>query len=257
MEEREQFDGTWSPPPERLLLQRPAVHVWLVQLDHPGLDLPACKELLSPAEKERASKFRFDRDHRRYLVAHAALRLILAAYFSVPSRDLSFVSGPRGKPRLAPLPGKDSLAFNLSHSHEIAVIAVTRRGEIGVDVEYVKENFPFDEVARRFFSPAEVAALTALPPELQRRGFFKCWTSKEAYLKAKGTGLFGKLDEVELVLTEERSVRVNGAVPGWTLGSININRSYVGAFVVEETQYELTCYRWQPNAVVLPADTQV
>jgi 4'-phosphopantetheinyl transferase len=244
-----EFDGAWSSPPDQPFLQNQAIHVWLVQLDSLRLDIAACEELLSVLEKKQASSFKFDRDHRRYVIAHAALRSILAAYLLVPPRALEFISGPRGKPKLAPVPGKDSVAFNLSHSHEVAMIAVTRRSEIGVDVEYVKDDFPFEEVARRFFSPAEVATLTRLPSELQRVAFFKCWTSKEAYLKAKGTGLYGKLDEVELLLTQEHAVRVNGAVAGWSLGEITISRSYVAAFVLQGSDYELSCYHWDPSAI--------
>jgi 4'-phosphopantetheinyl transferase len=246
-----EFDVTWSFAPDHPQLKKQDVHLWLVQLDDPRLDIECCEELLAAGERDRASRFKFKRDRRRYLVAHAALRSILARYLLVSSRDLEFSSGARGKPKLAPLPGTDTLAFNLSHSHEVALVAVSRQGEIGVDVEYVKRDFPFQAVAERFFSPKEIAALTGLPSQLQSVAFFKCWTSKEAFLKAKGTGLFGELDEVNIILTDHEAVRVNGTLTDWALSEITINKNYVAAIVVEAGEHELSCYHWRPAEVGL------
>ena len=157
-----------------------------------------------------------------YTVAHAALRSILAGYLNVTPGDLEFEIGRRGKPRPAPTFTKDKLEFNLSHSHEVALIAVTREKEIGVDVERVREDFAFVEVAERYFTAGELSAIRALPQDLQRRAFYQCWTSKEAFLKAKGVGLSGELDEVEILL--DPSTRAPAMAGGHSLGIPPENR---------------------------------
>jgi 4'-phosphopantetheinyl transferase len=145
---------------------------------------------------------------------------------------------------MAPIHDQKKIAFNLSHSHEAAVIAVAQGREIGVDVEWVREDFAFDELAQGFFTTREVAALHALPPHLQRKAFYKCWTSKEAFLKAKGTGLSGQLDEVEIVLTDH-VVRVQGKIPNLTLIELTVYAGYVAALVVDGVEPRLTYYAWE------------
>ncbi len=162
-------------PSSSLVIRENEVHIWLVQTNGESISLGDFKDLLSSVEQDRASKFKFETDRRRYITAHAALRSILSIYVNSPARELQFASGPYGKPKLAPIHDKKKIAFNLSHSHEVALIAVTQDREIGVDVEWVKKDFPIREVAERFFTPKEVTALRALPEHLQRKAFFKCW----------------------------------------------------------------------------------
>ena len=170
----------------------------------------------------------------------------MSNYVNSAARELQFDSGPYNKPKLAPIHAKKKFEFNLSHSHERVLIAVTRGREIGVDVERVREDFAFDEVAQRFFTPREVAALHALPLHLQREAFYKCWTSKEAFLKAKGTGLSGQLDEVEITLAGEKHVRINANVPGWSLAELNVCDGYEAALVSEGEPVAVHLYRWEP-----------
>jgi len=219
-------------------------HVWLVRADDAALCMACCENLLATAERDRAARFKFEKDRRLYAVAHAALRSILAGYLNVAPGDLEFEIGQRGKPRLAPTFSKDSLEFNLSHSSEVALIAVTREREIGVDIEHIKENFAFAEVAERYFTTREVSAIRALPQDLQRRAFYQCWTSKEAFLKAKGAGLAGELDEVEIHLDGQGLVRVKGTLSEWSLRELNPCGGYVGAVALEGDESDLRRYHW-------------
>jgi 4'-phosphopantetheinyl transferase len=230
-------------PSSSLVIRENEVHIWLVQTNGESISLGDFKDFLSSLEQDRASKFKFETDRRRYITAHAALRSILSSYVNSPARELQFASGPYGKPKLAPIHDKKKIAFNLSHSHEVALIAITQGREIGVDVEWVREDFVFDEVAHRFFTTREVAALHALPLHLQREAFYKCWTSKEAFLKAKGTGLSGQLDEVEMGLTDH-GVRVKGTVPNLSLVELTVDGGYVAALVVGGVEPRLTYYAW-------------
>jgi 4'-phosphopantetheinyl transferase len=240
----ETSSATWRTPPTDISLSEKAVDVWLISLAQPSA-AAEFMDLLSDAEQERAARFKFGKHRRPFVVAHAALRSILSRYLHVAPVDLQFVTGVNGKPSLAAELSGSGLQFNLSHSHEMALLGVTRRHEIGVDIEWIKEDYGFDEVAERFFTAKEVSELRALPVHLQRQGFFKCWTSKEAFLKAKGTGLSGKLDEVEITLIEEQQVRIDASVPGWTLSELTPGNGYEAAVVVEGGSLPVRCYRWQ------------
>jgi 4'-phosphopantetheinyl transferase len=236
----------WPPPPEQLRLQDASVHVWAVVLDEESFDVIRWRSLLSSDEQVRAAKFKFDRDRRRYVVAHTALREILAGYLETAAANLEFVEVGNGKPKLAASFGASGFEFNLSHSHERALIAVARGRELGIDIEFINADFPFSEVAGRFFTAKEVAALRALPVHLQRHAFYKCWTSKEAFLKAKGTGLSGKLDEVEIALDNDDRVRIVARVPGWSLAELSPGEDYEGAVVLASDAGRIQTYRWQP-----------
>ena len=235
----------WHVMPDLLPDLGDNVHVWAVDLDAAGYDRSAWSRRLSPHEQERADRFKFSDDRRRYIVAHVALRVILGAYLKVSGDSLQFREGKNGKPRLAGVATEGSLEFNLSHSQEKALIAVARGRVVGVDIEFVKSNFAFYDVAKHFFTEREVAALTALPPILQCRSFYKCWTSKEAFLKAKGIGLSGALDEVEMTCDAGHRVEIHAAVPGWWLTAIDPCDGYEGALVVEGGAAPVLGYHWR------------
>lgn len=234
----------WESPPGQIFLDGRTVDVWLVDADDRIGSIDSLWAMLPQAEQERAARFKFEKDRRLFVIAHGALRSILSAYRHIAGESLAFVEGPNGKPSLADAPA--GLEFNLSHSHQMALLAVSLSRQVGVDIEYVKREFTFDEVAERFFTAREVGALRGLPAELQRQAFFKCWTSKEACLKAKGQGLSGKLDEVEITLTSDRHVQIGARVPGWSLIELDPGDDYVGALVIEGDAAPLRCYRWQP-----------
>ena len=235
-----------------LILKEDEVHIWLVQINDESISREVLEDLLSLAERDRAARFKFATDRRRYLVAHAALRSILSVYLKIPAQELQFIAGPNGKPKLASIRADNKFEFNLSHSHEVALVAVSQGREIGVDVEWVKEQLAFDEIAQRFFTSREVAALKALPSEHQRRTFYRCWSSKEAFLKAKGTGLSGELDEVEILFTPGEGVRISGTIPNWTLVELNPPDGYVGALATEGPECQLKFFQWRQPLTVPP-----
>ena len=222
------------------------VDVWLAVLDDAAIGLDACAGYLSSAEHERAARFKFAHDRRRYLIAHAALRSILGVYLSIDPQLIGFAVGSAGKPKLAEHLAGSELEFNLSHSGEVALIAVTRGKKIGVDVERMQEDFAFEPIAQRFFTANEVAALHQLAVDLQREAFYKCWTSKEALLKAKGTGLSGALDEVRIEATGT-VIRIAPAQRGWTLAELSPIPGYASALAVEMGLHKLQCCRWDAS----------
>jgi 4'-phosphopantetheinyl transferase len=239
----------WAASPA---LSEARVDAWLISLAEPSAADDSRVAVLSQDERERAARFKFDGHRRLYVAAHAAVRRILSRYLKVRPEELRFVNGSSGKPSLTGKFAASGLRFNLSHSHEMALLGVTRGREIGVDIEWIKEDYGYQEVAKRFFTPNEVAQLRSLPASLQRQAFFKCWTSKEAFLKAKGTGLSGKLDEVEIALADDRTVRVRASVSGWTLSELTADRGYEAAVVTEAGPLPVHCYRWQEPAADFP-----
>ena len=158
--------------------------LWLVDLG----SLPASQQLawLSDAEHERAARFVFERDRRRYLAAHCALRQLLSARTGRPAAALEFSEGPFGKPSL---PHEPSCAFNMSHSADVALVTMADAGEIGVDVEMLRPMPDAPALARQNFSASECAELAAARIEDQALAFLAGWTRKEACLKAIGSGL--------------------------------------------------------------------
>jgi 4'-phosphopantetheinyl transferase len=219
------------------------VHVWRSSLSA----LPALQAVLSADELERAARFHFEKDRSRFISARAWLRAVLAAYLGISAESVRFAYGAQGKPSLS---GDDWLRFNLSHSHDRALVAVAEKRELGVDVEFIKDSTAVIEIAERFFSPTEIAELHRLPPEQQRLAFFAGWTRKEAYIKATGAGLFGELDRFSVSLAPEDS-RVSLHIEGneseskrWQLWSVDPGEGYVGAVAVEGRDCRLRYFDW-------------
>lgn len=186
-------------------LEKGEIHFWYTWLDRPRGVAEGLRPLLAPDEAERAGRFRFERHQLRYVVGRGALRLLLERYTGCPAAELRFAYSEHGKPALAgPQAG---VAFNVSHSENLAVFAVCL-DEIGIDVERMAPTAASDRVPEQFFSPAEVRTLRALPAEEQPAGFLRCWTRKEAFLKARGDGLTLELDSFDVTLAPGDPPRV-------------------------------------------------
>lgn len=204
-----------------------------------------------PDERERADKFRVEWARRHFVVARATLRTILGGYLKARPEKLRFRYSPFGKPYLSGQTGQEGLHFNLSHSHELAVCAVARGRSLGIDIEYLRVDFDYLQLAAHFFSPSERATLGALPVESRARGFFNCWTRKEAYIKAHGSGLSLPLNQFEVSLAPcEPAALLNCAydpreVVRWTLRELSLAPDYVAALAVEgDGNWKLNCWRW-------------
>ncbi len=168
------------------------VEVWRASLDDQPIEaVRLMHTLLSVDEVERARSFFFDRDRRRYIIGRGILRMLLSRYLGCAPHELEFTYGPNGKPTLAAGARGAGLFFNVAHSEGFALYVVTRAGEVGIDVEAIRELPEWEQVAESAFSPQELAQLRACPAERRREEFFHAWTRQEAVLKALGTGLGG------------------------------------------------------------------
>ena len=241
----------WSAPPEHPELRWAEAHVWRIRLEGSSVSVRRLRGELSTAEQERAARFHFEADQRRFIVSHAALRRILGAYVDRPPRELRFAYGPKNKPRLIDECGGREIRFNLSHSGDVALVAVTGGREVGVDVERIRALADRDRLAQRFFSAQEVAVLTRLPSESRSEAFFTCWTRKEAYLKALGGGISIGLDQFDVspVPGEPAALLSHRSDPGettrWSLHDIQPGPGYAGAVAVETPCDRVLCLAWE------------
>jgi 4'-phosphopantetheinyl transferase len=205
---------------------------------------------LSPDERLRAERFRDDLDKTRYIVCRGFLRGLLARYTQIDPSDLEFAYGEHGKPVLAEACRSKALQFNVAHSHQLALYALTRERSVGVDVEQVRPLADAARVAAHYFSARENAALRALPESARTEAFYACWTRKEAYLKARGSGLAEPLDQFDVSLAPGVPARLlcvrraPGEVKRWHMQTLSPAPGYIGALVVEDQRPRATCWRW-------------
>lgn len=248
---RAQFQK-WPSRPGKLSLPTTCVDVWLGSLEQPPEVVESLRDPLSTDERARADRFHFEKDRRHFIVARGGLRKLLGSYLGIAPNVIRFDYADHGKPRLAvalrqQLP---QLKFNLAHSGGLAVYAFTTLGEIGVDLERIKPELIGDDIARRFFSAAEVASLDRLDAQARALAFFTCWTRKEAFIKAKGMGLTLALDQFDVSLSPGEPAALLGTrwneneAARWSLRALEIGTGYVGAVALEAHDWRLNCWEF-------------
>jgi 4'-phosphopantetheinyl transferase len=187
------------------------IHLWLVDYDEIADERlhAAYRDLLDAAERNQEPRFYFERDRRRYLVTRALVRSVLSRYLAIDPRECLFSTNAYGRPDVAnSQPDEGCLSFNISHTHSLIVLGVTRGRALGVDVENVSARQVSIDIADRYFAPPEVAALRARPAHEQQDRFFEYWTFKESYIKARGMGLSLPLDKFSFHYGDDRSVAI-------------------------------------------------
>jgi 4'-phosphopantetheinyl transferase len=243
----------WSPPPESLEVACGVVHVWRAALDIPPELLVRFSDHLAEDERSRAARFVFPRDRGRFIVARGVLRDMLGRYLELPPTEIRFSYGESGKPELAPDLSGSSLRFNLAHSRDVALYAFTLGREVGIDVEFVRSELATEEIAERFFSQREAAELRALPASEQPRAFFRCWTRKEAYIKARGRGFRIPLGSFEVSLASGEPARLLAVhddpfeAARWSLCDIPAGLDYQAALAVEGETPDVLLFDWHSS----------
>ena len=228
----------WSPAPQSLSLSSGEVHVWRAELEQPPELLESFLRILDEDERLRANRFHFEKHRRHFVVGRGFLRTLLARYLNRQPHELSFSYSEYGKPALHAQHSNTRLRFNASHSHELALFAFVLDHEIGVDVEYIKRDFATEDIALRYFSRSEVETFTKLPKEEQPPAFFRCWTRKEAYIKAIGEGLSHPLDEFDVTFAPGEAAallrvqRDPEAIGRWSMFDLEVGSEYAAALAV-------------------------
>jgi 4'-phosphopantetheinyl transferase len=228
-----------------LALPEDEVQLWRIDLEALGADESRWQRVLSADEAARAARFHFARDRRRFVATRALLRTILASYLETDASSLRFSYSEKEKPSLGAEHADSDVRFNVTHSGGIALLAFTRRREIGVDVEQVRRDFDPGAIARRYFSTHEQNQLADLPAEEKVDAFFRCWTRKEAYIKATGDGLSLPLSQFDVSLLPGETnallaTRPDGSeAASWLLREAPAGPGYVAALCVRGRDWKL------------------
>ena len=230
------------------------IHVWTTSLDLAPAVLNTFEATLSSSERERARRFRFDQPRNRFIAGRGLMRTLLGRYLETEPAKLELVCSPYGKPFLSGALVESWLNFNLAHSENLALLAVTRVGTIGVDVERIRPLTAADQIAAKFFSARENAAFHKLPLEQKPVAFFNLWTRKEAWLKATGEGIGGLLKAVEVSFLPGEPARFL-SLPGepqptasWILHDLDPAPGFIAALAVRARTTPLRCWCWDEAA---------
>jgi 4'-phosphopantetheinyl transferase len=217
-----------------------SISIWSVGLEWPESEVQAAAEILSSEEQERAKRFHRVRDRKHFIVAHAVLRLILGRYLNIDPRQVSSENNTFGKPRLMDGAYYPDVRFNVAHSRSVALYAFAIGREIGVDLEFTEPDFARMGLARTLFAPEEVEALSPLSNKDFVAGFYRCWTRKEAYVKAKGLGLslplnsfvvsVGPPNETPLLIADRNEI---GEQTEWILVDLIVGEGFAASLAVE------------------------
>jgi 4'-phosphopantetheinyl transferase len=235
--ERTPIRAAWGPPPEPVSAPvRDEVHLWRVQLS--GESERQWGDLLTAEEQQRASRFRVAADRHRFAVTRGILRAALGQYLGAAAESLRFECNRFGKPSLVPAQHPGGITFNVSHSGCFSLLAFGLATHLGVDVERIRPETDIDAVARAVFSPAQCAALLALPDAARRKAFFEEWTRKEATAKALGGGLSSLLDAPEAE---------GVAAARWCVRNVEVGEGYAAAIAVEIHNPEFRLWEWGPD----------
>ena len=215
------------------------IHVLQASLDGGPEELTRFFETLTEEERERAARLRFEVDRSRFIAARGLLREALGGYLDLAPREVPFVYAAKGKPSVA----DSKLEFNASDSGDIAVFAFAWEMPLGIDVEQIRPLDNLEGVGRRFFSPVEWSAIEAMPPEQRQEAFFRCWTRKEAFVKATGDGLSYGLKQFDVSVSgPARILRIRddtGEAAHWSMHDLSLPQGYMGALACRGTGFKI------------------
>ncbi len=215
------------------------LHIWYFPLHTQDHAIVKLHGLLNLEEQEKAERFSSKLLKCRFIVGRASLRLILGRYLNEEPAELAFENGEFGKPSLRRKSDLNSLQFNMAHSHDLGTIAVANGRRVGIDIERVRTIEDMDKIVLNSFSPFERSAFAGIPAKDRTTAFLRCWTRKEAYLKATGMGLSLPLDKFDVTMApghEPRLLRVENnseEVSRWSFSDLDFESDYIGTVAVE------------------------
>jgi len=223
------------------------VHLWSARLDEALCRQKELERILSREERARAERFRFDRDRVHYVAGLGILRSILGRYLGVEPASVEFRYESNGKPALSGRLGHNPIRFNMSRSKGLALYAFSRDREVGIDVEKMEPMPDMDRIVERFFSPREIQDYYRIPVNGRAEAFFRCWTRKEAFLKATGKGLSRPLDTFAVSIRPDEPPRIvedreePSAADRWSVRDLPVEEGYTAALVIEGRQSHIRC----------------
>lgn len=211
-------------------------HIWRLNVNENVDGLDFLFTLLSKDEKQRVNKFTFEKDRTTTIIARGSLRHLLSRYLNCQATDIKFSYGKYGKPTLL---NNKTIKFNVSHSGEMIVIAFCNDYDIGIDVEYIKRDFDVFDIVDNYFSKQEIKALHKIPNNQQTEAFFRGWTRKEAFIKAKSQGLSFPLDSFSISMDSDDNAELYETAWDkneknlWNIVPFETYKDYKAAFAVK------------------------
>jgi 4'-phosphopantetheinyl transferase len=243
-------DILWSTPPSRWPLNGNEIHVWAATSEVSSREISAFEKTLSLDEVERAGQFKLERDRNRFVACRGCLRAILAAYLETGPQEVNFEYGPRGKPWLANKPETSRLHFNVAHSENLFLTAISRICPLGVDVERIRFIENTDDLVKLLLCTTEELEWNTVAETQKLSTFFRIWTCKEACLKATGDGIAESLREIAVSFLPGEPARLikPPAMPipneDWTLSELNPAGEFAAAIAAPTRGFDLSCWRW-------------
>lgn len=241
----------WETAPLTPLLQNHEVHIWCADLNSHDISFEQMLKPLNHEEKERAARYVRDEDRLHFIAARSILRDILSRYCDCDPINIEFEYNTKGKPFLSKEQSHLNIHFNLSHSNDLALYAISKMENVGIDIEYTKRNIHPLEIAERFFSKDEILLLSHLPIAEQLNGFYKIWTRKEAYVKAIGEGITHPLDQFSVDLLNHKSKikfdSASGTMSDWYIYDILLHHHYTAALALSYDNPVIHYWRWLNN----------
>jgi 4'-phosphopantetheinyl transferase len=227
-----------------MLLTRGEVEVWCILLDQMQPDLERYSGLLSPDEKSRSERFYFQTDREHYIICHGALRTLVGRYLQAEPSEIEFEYEPNGKPVVRKTFQEKTLHFNLSHSRNAALIAFSWTYRVGIDIEHIREMADEDRFAEMYFSARECDLIRSLAGRQKLEAFFKIWTCKEAFLKARGEGLTKSINRIEVSLEDGKPAQLvsvygdRDQAREWRLDTFNPIPNYQACLAVARNDWQ-------------------
>jgi 4'-phosphopantetheinyl transferase len=231
-------------------LSREHLHLWLINVDDHDACLSHYFKLLTIDEYVRANRFKFDKDRNCFVISRACLKILLSRYLNCAVCEISFRNNQYGKPAVVLSGCETSIRFNLSHSHCHTLIAIVRDLDVGVDIEYMRENPMMREIVARCFSENECEEFKRLPETQKLQGFYNIWTRKEAFTKAVGKGILYPLNKFEVSLDPQKKAQIitingdNDEAKFWHLHGFTPEAQYCAAVSWKGLRKDLTFYRF-------------
>lgn len=237
----------WQLPPAKLILKKNEVHIWCSSVQLSSTHIESLANLLSSDEVIRMQRFHFADDQRRFIISRGLLRKLLGHYLGIDPKRIRFDHNKYGKPNLS---RELNVNFNLSHSGEVVLHAIGYEKRIGIDVELIREDIPYDKITDYSFSESEKKSLSGLSDEKKIGAFFNCWTRKEAYIKAIGLGLSYPMSTFDVSVAPGAITKLIGnrlfpyEVDRWKLIDIEVSPEYAATLAVEGHYYQLKFWQY-------------
>lgn len=248
-----QFSPDWQRASQAIRPSPDCIDVWRIPTTLDDEHVARFESMLSSAQRQRAGRLRIVEKRDQYIITQGLTRIVLGRMLNTRPEALEFIRGTKGKPYLDGEFSDAGVQFNMTHTSHMALVAIARNREVGIDIERIRENLQWQKLARRYFSESEYAGFSELPEESRLRAFFTCWTRKEAVLKAIGTGLGGGLASFDVSVDPDAAPellanRWNGRFHGdWSMAQLAPGDAYVATLVGEHGGFTVRCWDANPD----------